>query len=225
MSASTTKLGLTKPGGGSTGVITPGEIVDIDVLNGNFDKIDEASGAGLVTSTTRPASPFSGKIIYESDTQQAAIYSGGQWIYLGAALKRLVAFKDNATYNIPDFSTVAREGGEFSFPTIVGHRYVIEVSGQGGQVGANGQPTINLAFSNSANPAPATTQTGVALTPRLFSGTGTLTAAAIAIVGTTQVSFVAQVTNTYFKFQGSSTAAAFRFVANVFIYDVGSVLG
>ena len=40
MPASTPFLGLYKPGGGSTGLITPDEVVDIDRLNTNSDLID-----------------------------------------------------------------------------------------------------------------------------------------------------------------------------------------
>lgn len=41
MSQTTSKLGLVLPGGGSTGLITPPDRVDIDVINGNFKKIDD----------------------------------------------------------------------------------------------------------------------------------------------------------------------------------------
>ena len=45
MSASTTFLNLYKPGGGSTGLIVPDEVVDIDRINTNMDTIDTfASG-------------------------------------------------------------------------------------------------------------------------------------------------------------------------------------
>ncbi len=40
MPAFTPTLNLYKPGGGSTGVITPDEVADIDRLNQNFDAID-----------------------------------------------------------------------------------------------------------------------------------------------------------------------------------------
>lgn len=40
MSALTTFLGLYKPGGGSSGSITPDEVVDVDRLNNNSDLID-----------------------------------------------------------------------------------------------------------------------------------------------------------------------------------------
>lgn len=40
MTQTTPKLALVKPGGGSTGLNTPADRVDIDVLNANSDKID-----------------------------------------------------------------------------------------------------------------------------------------------------------------------------------------
>ena len=40
MSALTPRLGLYKPGGGSTGLITPDEVVDVDRFNTNSDNID-----------------------------------------------------------------------------------------------------------------------------------------------------------------------------------------
>ena len=44
MPASTPFLGLYKPGGGSSGLITPDEVVDIDRLNTNADLIDASAG-------------------------------------------------------------------------------------------------------------------------------------------------------------------------------------
>ena len=80
MSATTTKLRLYKPGGGSTGTITPDEVADIDKLNGNFDKIDAAFGVVICTSTTRPGTPYTGEIIYETDTLLFKVYSGTAWL-------------------------------------------------------------------------------------------------------------------------------------------------
>jgi hypothetical protein len=80
MSASTTRLSLTKPGGGSTGLITPADVVDIDVLNANFDKIDAAIGAQVVTSTTLPSTPFAGEFVFESDTKRIRVYQGGSFV-------------------------------------------------------------------------------------------------------------------------------------------------
>ena len=72
----TTRLGLYKPGGGSTGLITPDEVVDIDKLNSNSDKIDASIGSKAVTSTSRPSVPFDGQIALESDTGNLIVWDG-----------------------------------------------------------------------------------------------------------------------------------------------------
>jgi hypothetical protein len=79
MSASTPKLGLYQPGGGETGLITPDEVADIDKLNDNFDKIDRATGVAVVTSSTRPGTPFAGQQIYETNTRLSYVWSGSAW--------------------------------------------------------------------------------------------------------------------------------------------------
>ena len=66
MATSTTRLGLTKPDGT--------DLVDIAVLNTNANKIDAAAGAFVCTSTTRPSTPYSGQIIYETDTDQSFVW-------------------------------------------------------------------------------------------------------------------------------------------------------
>jgi len=39
---------------------------------------------GVCTSTTRPASPFEGQTIYETDTDMMAIWNGSAWRYIAA---------------------------------------------------------------------------------------------------------------------------------------------
>lgn len=54
MSANTAFLNLYKPGGGSSGLIVPDEVVDIDRINSNMDLIDSfASSWGLASRQTR----------------------------------------------------------------------------------------------------------------------------------------------------------------------------
>ena len=72
MATSTTKLGLTKP--------DFVDVVDISELNDNADAIDAAVGATIVTSATRPASPWAGQIIYETDTESSFVWTGSAWI-------------------------------------------------------------------------------------------------------------------------------------------------
>jgi len=74
MGSNTSKLGLYLPGGGSTGLITPDEPADIDKINDNMVKIDADAGAFVCTSSTRPSSPYNGKIIYETDTNNTRVW-------------------------------------------------------------------------------------------------------------------------------------------------------
>lgn len=37
---------------------------------------------GVCTSSTRPASPFHGQVIYETDTKQTLVYNGSAWVML-----------------------------------------------------------------------------------------------------------------------------------------------
>ena len=66
MATSTTRLALTKP--------DTTDLVDIAVLNTNFNKIDAAAGAFVCTSTTRPSTPYNGQIIYETDTDGSLVW-------------------------------------------------------------------------------------------------------------------------------------------------------
>ncbi len=36
---------------------------------------------GVCTSTTRPASPYDGQVIYETDTDKVAVYDSSSWVY------------------------------------------------------------------------------------------------------------------------------------------------
>lgn len=69
----TSRLNLYKPGGGSSGVI-PDEVVDVDRINDDMDKIDAAIGTPIVTSSTRPAAPFDGQAIFETDTGNLRVW-------------------------------------------------------------------------------------------------------------------------------------------------------
>ena len=103
MATNTTRLNLYKPGGGSSGLILPDEIADIDKINGNMDLIDAAIGVKNVTSTTRPATPYDGQIIRESDTKSVLIYSLAlvAWVSVGAPLLVSTLATLSATTGVP----------------------------------------------------------------------------------------------------------------------------
>jgi hypothetical protein len=78
MATNTTKLGLIKPD------LT--DIVDIGDLNDNADDIDAAVGAAIVTSGTRPSSPWDGQIIHETDTNNTLVWDGTAWEVVSGAI-------------------------------------------------------------------------------------------------------------------------------------------
>lgn len=102
MAGSTPRLGLYLPGGGLSGVYLPDEVADIDKINGNMTLIDGAIGAKVVTSTTRPATPFDGQPIYETDTTNTMIYSSAaaRWLPVGVPKAASDALR-NALYPAP----------------------------------------------------------------------------------------------------------------------------
>lgn len=75
MATTTTKLGLTKP--------DFVDVVDISQLNTNANKIDLAVGFTICTSATRPATPWAGQPIFETDTLTPFIWSGSAWVVAG----------------------------------------------------------------------------------------------------------------------------------------------
>jgi len=81
MATNTTKLGLIKP--------DFVDVVDISELNSNADDIDAAVGAAVVTSSTRPAVPWSGQIIHETDTDKTLVWDGVAWVETGTAVEDL----------------------------------------------------------------------------------------------------------------------------------------
>lgn len=77
MGTTTPRLGLYKAAGS-------GELVDVETqVNAAFDKVDEAIGARVVTSGTRPTSPYTGQIIFESDTGYTYLWNGTLWYPIG----------------------------------------------------------------------------------------------------------------------------------------------
>lgn len=74
MAEFTTRLGLRKIGGGSSGTI-PDEVVDADDVNLSWEKIDDAVGAPGFASTNRPTQPYDGQLIWETDTNKLMRFS------------------------------------------------------------------------------------------------------------------------------------------------------
>jgi hypothetical protein len=71
MATNTTRLGLIKP--------DYVDDVDIADINSNMDDIDSAVGATICTSTTRPGTPFTGQLIFETNTDKFLVWTGSVW--------------------------------------------------------------------------------------------------------------------------------------------------
>lgn len=71
MPENTSKLQLVKQQGA--------EQVSVDLLNSNFDTLDNNPGVFVCTSTTRPTGPWTGRMIYETDSQLVRVWNGTEW--------------------------------------------------------------------------------------------------------------------------------------------------
>lgn len=74
----TAKLGIPLPVAGS------GEPFTVAAYNFGVATLDGAAGAAVVTSGSRPGSPFSGQVIFETDTLRSYVYDGSVWQPLGS---------------------------------------------------------------------------------------------------------------------------------------------
>jgi len=48
----------------------------------NYTPSSRISQSGVCTSTTRPASPFEGQVIYETDTDRVLVWNASAWVFL-----------------------------------------------------------------------------------------------------------------------------------------------
>ncbi len=69
----TTKLGIPLPVAGS------GEPFTVAAYNFGINTLDGAAGSTIVTSVSRPGSPFAGQVIYETDTELSFVWDGSTW--------------------------------------------------------------------------------------------------------------------------------------------------
>lgn len=68
----TTRLGLEKP--------DPNDLYNVALWNSNMDKLDaDIGGLTVCTSSSRPSTPSTGRIIFETDTRLYYHWSGSAW--------------------------------------------------------------------------------------------------------------------------------------------------
>jgi len=60
---------------------------------------------GVCTSTTRPASPFEGQMIYETDTNLLLVYNGSAWVCLTAQSATVLTLENTTSTTYTDLAT------------------------------------------------------------------------------------------------------------------------
>jgi hypothetical protein len=134
MATTTTRLGLRKPNPAPV----VGDLVDAQAdLNDNFDKIDAAIALPVVTSVTRPSSPYVGMTAYESDTRSTIVcVSTGPavWRYIS----NIVSVNANTDITAP-------YTGQGCYATSTGLRYryngTVWLVDEPGKIAATHKPT------------------------------------------------------------------------------------
>jgi len=113
MATSTTRLVLRKP--------VDADTVDQELdLNANYDIIDLNIGFRIVTSGTRPATPFQGMQIYETDTKDKYFWTGTEWWPVGP-LARVKTADESVTS-----STTLQNDDHLVIPVTANSKYAVE---------------------------------------------------------------------------------------------------
>lgn len=134
----TSRLALNKP---NPDPVT-GDIVDITKLNENADKIDGAISATVCTSSTRPATPFQGQIIAETDTNKLYVRIGTTWFRVFSE-NASVALTTNGEINVTRAAATDTAYYAIANGDTVG-RLLIRADGQINWGPGNGSRDVNL---------------------------------------------------------------------------------
>lgn len=125
----TTRLLLNKP---NPDPVT-GDVVDVAKLNQNFDKIDANISATPCTSGTRPATPFQGQIIAETDTNRAYVRIGSTWVQLigtGGTIVGQAIYETQLEVNRPAPRIAVDHAFRTKLAADAQYRYLMQVDGK-----------------------------------------------------------------------------------------------
>jgi hypothetical protein len=98
---------------------------------------------GVCTSTTRPASPYNGQVIYETDTAKTLVWNGSGWVYLATGTANPVGLELIKTQTIGSAVSSVTVSDVFSATY---DNYKILISGGAGSTDGN----IGLTLGSSA---------------------------------------------------------------------------
>lgn len=128
MATTTTKLSLIKP--------DLADVVDVGNLNDNADDIDAAVGFTICTSSTRPATPWTGQPIFETDTALSLVWDGDSWEAAGGG---------GGGVTISATAPAAPAVGDLWWDSVNGELYVYYDDGTSSQWVAAAGPSVTVA--------------------------------------------------------------------------------
>lgn len=147
MSTFTSRLQLEKPA--TSDLMSTGA----SLLSANYVKVDTVAGMPLVTSATRPATPFTGQLIRESDTLDSRFWNGTKWAYLGNEVnqRELISSSTTTTDITTSAETIFRST---TFTAENSRRYRIDFATYG-ELATNdtGRFSCNIRWANGATVA------------------------------------------------------------------------
>ena len=118
---------------------------------------------GVCTSSTRPASPYDGQMIYETDTDRTLVFNGTSWIGVGR-MRNIAAFASSGTWTVPAGVTYAvaniRGAGGGAGTATAGNGGSSSVAFAGGTITAAGGGGFSTAFNLSAVAVAGTANSG-----------------------------------------------------------------
>ena len=157
------------------------------------------SRPGVCTSTTRPATPYEGQMIYETDTDKVLVYNGSAWYANWNLPFGIVALAtDTNTFTVTTIPTIST-GMTVTFTAIANRYYRISyyeaqaraIAGAGGYVytrinkaSASGTQ-LNAGIVYSTSGTGAIGNLNVVAVTTLTAGSQTIVGAAYCISGTT----------------------------------------
>jgi hypothetical protein len=171
---------------------------------------------GVCTSSTRPASPFEGQMIYETDTDKVLVYNGSAWYANWNLPWGVVGYATplSATFNTSSATPVDVTGMSISFTGIANRRYRVNFNAS--QIFGTSGDRVRLTF------------TGTNITPTKSYYFG-VTASTVGIAGSYSHVFTATGSSViklqFCRDSGSSSAAIYADTAegygHFYLEDIG----
>lgn len=125
---------------------------------------------GVCTSSTRPANPFEGQMIYETDTDKVLVWNGSAWYANWNLPWGVVGYANKASNTNVSTTTADMSGLSVTWTAVSGRVYRTSFHGIGSVDTANGYITVSIANSSNG-------------TIQLIRGTGGSSAARFSVSG------------------------------------------